>query len=78
MRTNVRSIMFKIALTVIFICVFYIQKERDITLMEREDNMRFVEEFEAREDALEEKLKPLIERNKLIDCDANLSTENVD
>ena len=74
MKTKFWPIVFKLAFTAVFIGVFYIQKERDMELMAEEDRQKFAEEFEACEDALEENLRPLIERNKLVNARNRLDT----
>jgi|GEM_PF-5685808 len=77
MKIKIGSLVFKFAFVTIFIGAFFLQRQRDLDLIAQEDSKRFLEEFEAREDAIEKKLRPLIERNKLINAGEMLLSDDV-
>ena len=77
MNARFALLIFKVAITCMSISAFYIQKRVDTDFMAQQYLENSIEEFDAREDALEEKLRPLIERNKLINARASLKNSSV-
>ena len=74
MNVKFAPLIFKIAITCMSISAFYIQKRVDTDFMAQQYLENSIEEFDIREDALEKKLRPLIERNNLINARASPET----
>jgi cbb3-type cytochrome oxidase subunit 3 len=58
----------KIAFAIAFLCIVYIYKERELQQIADEQRQKYFLESEARQDALDEELRPYIERNKRINA----------